>query len=273
MREGVTMNANQMAKELLGNRKLEGVFGEALSHDEVVSLLQDIKTLITACYIRHESYEREERKAVMLLEKIRYELEELLSKVCDVDVDEFMDQLPKILDLLDTDIQALFDGDPAAESKEAIILAYPGFFAIMTYRVAHVLYELKVPVIPRIMSEYAHSVSGIDINPGATIGEYFFIDHGTGVVIGETCRIGDHVKLYQGVTLGALSTRKGQLLSGVIRHPTIESNVTIYAGAVILGGETVIGEGSTIGGGVFITESIPPNSRVSTKLPEMNAIG
>ncbi len=176
---------------------------------------------------------------------------------------EFMKTLPKIQELLRKDIQAAYDGDPAAESKESIILSYPGLFAVYIYRVAHELYELRVPLIPRMMTEYAHSGTGIDIHAGARIGEYFFIDHGTGVVIGETTVIGSHVKIYQGVTLGGLSTKAGQQLAGVKRHPTIEDEVTIYSGASILGGETVIGSGSTIGGNVFITASIPPNTRVA----------
>ncbi len=167
------------------------------------------------------------------------------------------------------DVQAGFDGDPAAKSKEEIIFSYPGFLAIYVYRLAHILYLEEVPFIPRIMTEYAHDHTGIDINPGATIGEYFFIDHGTGVVIGETTTIGNNVKLYQGVTLGALSTRKGQQLSGVKRHPTIEDNVTIYSNSSVLGGETVIGENTIIGGNTFITESIPANSKVSAKSPEL----
>ncbi|MBQ1311497.1 MAG: serine acetyltransferase [Blautia sp.] len=181
----------------------------------------------------------------------------------------FIRKLPDIQELLLKDVQAGFDGDPAAKSKEEIVFSYPGFMAIYTYRIAHVLYEEKVPFIPRIMTEYAHSNTGIDINPGATIGEYFFIDHGTGVVIGETTTIGNNVKLYQGVTLGALSTRKGQQLSGVKRHPTIGDNVTIYANSTVLGGETVIGENSIITGNTFITESIASNTKVSAKNPEL----
>ena len=181
----------------------------------------------------------------------------------------FFEQLPEIQRLLLTDVQAGFDGDPAAKSKEEIIFSYPGLFAIYVYRLAHVLYKEEIPFIPRVMSEYAHGRTGIDINPGATIGEYFFIDHGTGVVIGETTTIGNNVKLYQGVTLGALSTRKGQQLSGVKRHPTIEDNVTIYSNSSVLGGETVIGENTIIGGNTFITESIPANSKVSAKSPEL----
>ena len=167
------------------------------------------------------------------------------------------------------ELQAGFDGDPAAKSKEEIIFSYPGFYAIYVYRLAHVLYLENVPFIPRIMSEYAHGYTGIDINPGATIGEYFFIDHGTGVVIGETTEIGKNVKLYQGVTLGALSTRQGQLLANVKRHPTIRDNVTIYSNSSVLGGETVIGENTIIGGNTFITASIPANTKVSAKSPEL----
>ena len=168
------------------------------------------------------------------------------------------------------DVNAAFDGDPAAKTKEEIIFCYPGLFAIFVYRFAHELNKMKVPFIPRIMSEYAHDHTGIDINPGATIGEYFFIDHGTGVVIGETTEIGNNVKIYQGVTLGALSTRSGQLLRNVKRHPTIEDDVTIYSSASILGGETVIGKGSVIGGNAFITESVPAGTRVSVKNPELS---
>lgn len=174
----------------------------------------------------------------------------------------FAARLPELQELLLKDVQAGFDGDPAAKSKEEIIFCYPGFFAIFVYRIAHELYVSEVPYIPRMMTEYAHSGTGIDINPGATIGEYFFIDHGTGVVVGETTEIGNNVKLYQGVTLGALSTRKGQLLADVKRHPTIGNNVTVYSNASILGGETVVGDNSTIGGGAFITSSVPANTRV-----------
>ena len=168
-----------------------------------------------------------------------------------------------------TDVEAFFDGDPAAFSVDEIIFCYPGLFAVTVYRLAHVLYTLGVPLLPRIMTEHAHSVTGIDINPGATIGKYFFIDHGTGIVVGETTIIGDHVKVYQGVTLGALTTRGGQNLRGKKRHPTIEDNVTIYAGASILGGGTVIGRESVVGANVFITHSIPACTTVSVKSQEL----
>ena len=154
------------------------------------------------------------------------------------------------------DVQAAHDGDPAAIDKDQIISCYPGVFATTVYRIAHMLTEIGVPYIPRIMCEYAHSRTGIEIHPGAMIGKYFFIDHGTGVVIGETTVIGDHVKIYQGVTLGALSTRGGQDLKGIKRHPTIEDGVTIYSGASVLGGETVIGKNVTVGGNAFITSSV-----------------
>ena len=181
----------------------------------------------------------------------------------------FFNKIPHIQTMLLKDVEAEFEGDPAAQSREEIIFSYPGLFAIYVYRVAHELYLESVPFIPRIMTEYAHSGTGIDINAGAQIGQYFFIDHGTGIVIGETTVIGDHVKLYQGVTLGALSTRSGQMLSGKKRHPTIEDNVTIYAGASILGGGTVIGRDSVIGSNVFITHSIPPCTTVSVKSQEL----
>lgn len=177
---------------------------------------------------------------------------------------EFMKKLPHINNMLAMDIQAFYDGDPAANSTDEIIISYPGMFAIMVYRLAHELYKMDIPIIPRMMTEYAHARTGVDINPGAKIGKYFFIDHATGVVIGETCEIADHVKLYQGVTLGALSTMGGQELHGVKRHPTIEDNVTIYANATILGGDTVIGKGAVIGGSCFITKSIPAGAQVQT---------
>ena len=174
-----------------------------------------------------------------------------------------IEQIPLIREKLMLDVEAIFKGDPAAKTKEEVILSYPGLQAILTYRVANFLHKSGTPIIPRIMSEYVHSRTGIDINPGATIGDSFFIDHGTGIVIGETTIIGNNVKIYQGVTLGALSTRAGQGLRGVKRHPTIEDNVTIYSNASVLGGETVVGEGSVIAGSVFVTSSVPKNARVS----------
>ena len=201
--------------------------------------------------------------------KTEEEISDQAMKICK----KFFSLLPGIQQMLLKDAQAGFDGDPAAKSKEEIIFSYPGLFAIFVYRIAHELYLMDVPFIPRIMTEYAHSRTGIDINSGATIGEYFFIDHGTGVVIGETTCIGNHVKLYQGVTLGALSTRSGQQLAGVKRHPTIQDNVTIYSGATILGGETVIGEECVIAGSAFITSSVPPRTKVTVKSPELTFKG
>ena len=181
----------------------------------------------------------------------------------------FIRKLPYIQSMLTKDVEAGFYGDPAAKSREDIIFSYPGLLAIYVYRIAHEFYIQDVPLIPRIMTEYVHGRTGIDINSGATIGEYFFIDHGTGIVIGETTEIGNNVKLYQGVTLGALSTRQGQKLRDTKRHPTIKDNVTIYSGATVLGGDTVIGEGVIIGGGAFITQSVPAYAKVMVKNPEL----
>ncbi|MCQ2465203.1 MAG: serine acetyltransferase [Oscillospiraceae bacterium] len=182
---------------------------------------------------------------------------------------EFMEKIPQIRSYLETDVQAAFDGDPAASSRDEVILSYPGLYAISVYRIAHELFLLGVPMIPRIMTEHAHSITGIDIHPGASIGRYFFIDHGTGIVIGETTVIGEHVKMYQGVTLGGLSTSGGQKLKGVKRHPTIRDNVTLYSGSSILGGETVIEENVVVGGNAFITASVASDTRVSMKAPEL----
>lgn len=175
---------------------------------------------------------------------------------------EFLEQLPLVRRLLTTDVQAAFDGDPAAARTDEIILAYPYLEAVAIQRMAHVLYRLEVPLVPRIMTEWAHSRTGIDIHPGAQLGSHFFIDHGTGVVIGETSEIGSHVKLYQGVALIARSLAGGQALKGKKRHPTLEDNVTVYAGTTIMGGDTVVGAGSTVAANVFVTHSIPPRSLV-----------
>ena len=176
-------------------------------------------------------------------------------------LDTFISSLPEVRRILWTDIDAAFEGDPAARSYEEIILAYPSLEAIAIYRMAHQLYE-KVPLVPRIMTEWAHSRTGIDIHPGAEIGPHFFIDHGTGVVVGETTKIGAHVKLYQGVSFIAKSLAAGKALRGKKRHPTVEDNVTIYAGTTVMGGDTVVGAGSTVGANVFLTHSVPPNSLV-----------
>ena len=184
-------------------------------------------------------------------------------------VAEFFERLPAVRERISHDLMAHFDGDPAATSPDETVFSYPGLFAIMVQRLAHEFYELDVPLLPRIMTEHAHSLTGIDIHPGARLGRRFFIDHGTGVVIGETTSIGDNVKIYQGVTLGALAPAFGQLLRGQKRHPTIEDDVTIYAGATILGGETIIGKGALIGGNVFITTSVPPLNQVTAEPPRL----
>ena len=185
-------------------------------------------------------------------------------------VSSLMNELPEIRRMLREDIQAAYEGDPAARSTIEIVMSYPGLFAVTVHRIAHSLYQHQVPLIPRVMSEHAHSKTGIDIHPGATIGPGFFIDHGTGVVIGETCNIGNHVKIYQGVTLGALSFDKdenGNLIKGNKRHPDVEDDVIIYAGATILGGKTVIGKGAVIGGNVWLIHSVPAGAKVYNKQP------
>ncbi len=188
---------------------------------------------------------------------------------------DFLERIPAVRDMLAGDVQAAYDGDPAATNTDEVILAYPGVLAVTVYRFAHELHLMGVPHIPRVMTEWAHMKTGVDIHPGALIGKNFFIDHGTGVVIGETTHIGDNVKLYQGVTLGALSFAKderGRLIRGQKRHPTVDDNVTIYANAIVLGGQTTIGAGSVIGGSVFLTSSVPPDSIVSIKAPQLKVL-
>lgn len=185
---------------------------------------------------------------------------------------QFLDQLPEIREILATDVQAAYDGDPACKTPAEVIFCYPGLEAITVYRLAHLLHELSIPFIPRMMSEWAHSRTGIDIHPGATIGRYFFIDHGTGVVVGETSHIGEHVKLYQGVTLGALSfptDEDGQLVRGQKRHPTLEDGVVVYANATILGGRTVVGHHSVIGSSVWLTRTVAPHTTVVLETPNL----
>ncbi|MGN6640565.1 MAG: serine O-acetyltransferase EpsC [Mucilaginibacter sp.] len=225
---------------------------------QVIRLLypEQSKRLYTFVHQLEAEFVRLESELCELLDATRgkhHEENEQIAKA-------FFNSLPELYRLLNADIQATFAGDPAAKSEFEVIRAYPGFYAISFYRLAHLLYKLEVPLIPRILTEYAHSKTGIDIHPAARIDEYFHIDHGTGVVIGETCQIGRHVKLFQGVTLGALSVSKTS--ENVKRHPTVEDNVIIYAGATILGGRTVIGEGSIIGGNVWLTKSVPPYSKV-----------
>ena len=255
----------------------------------IISLIGKIKRLIFPGYFRDPNYKvySMQHSLAVLMEDVAFHLGRQITialrlgeKVDDdrhkalIDQSNeltvaFLEKLPEVRALLQTDLEAFFDGDPAATSLDEIIIAYPGLYAIMVNRVAHLLFQLGVPLIPRIMTEHAHSRTGIDIHPGATIGRYFFIDHGTGIVIGETTVIGDYVKIYQGVTLGALSTRGGQSLRGKRRHPTIEDRVTLYSGASVLGGDTVIGHAAVIGGNAFITRSIAPGTRVSVKSQEL----
>lgn len=188
----------------------------------------------------------------------------------------FLDRLPELREILATDVQAAFDGDPACKGADEVIFCYPGLEAVTVQRLAHLLYELNIPFVPRMMTEWAHSRTGIDIHPGATIGPYFFIDHGTGVVIGETCVIGSHVKLYQGVTFGALSFPKdesGNLLRDTKRHPTIEDRVVVYANATILGGETIVGHDSVVGSSVWLTSSVDPRSTILIEKPKLRVRG
>jgi serine O-acetyltransferase len=189
--------------------------------------------------------------------------------------DEFLSRIPALRTALVEDVQAAYDGDPAAQNLDEIVLAYPGLLAVTVYRIAHELHTLGVPMMPRMMTEWAHGATGADIHPAATVGRRFFLDHATGAVIGETSTIGDDVKLYQGVTLGALSFPKdadGKIIRGAKRHPTVEARATLYANATVLGGQTVIGAGSVLGGSVFVTKSVPAGSRVALKPPELSVI-
>lgn len=250
----------------------------------VIDMIGKLIRIVYPGYSRDKSYRiyNARHNLSMLIEDVTYNLNKQIAIVLRPRLGEeeasrraqeisiaFFRAIPDVRAVAQTDVEAFFEGDPAAYSSDEIIFCYPGLFAVTVYRLAHVLYTLEVPMLPRIMTEHAHSITGIDINPGATIGNYFFIDHGTGIVVGETTRIGDHVKIYQGVTLGALTTRGGQSLRGKRRHPTIEDNVTIYAGASILGGGTVIGRDCVIGSNVFITHSIPPCTTVSVKSQEL----
>lgn len=260
-----------------------------INKDIVIKVLEEIRRLLFPGYFDTNKVRAEYLKFIVgeRLEFVQYNLKKQIGKALgnretcedcgrsvilkesDEIVNKFLRKIPQLREYLSTDIQAAYNGDPAAYSTDEIIFSYPGVFAVTVYRIAHELLLLGVPMIPRIMTEHAHSITGIDIHPGAKIGKYFFIDHGTGIVIGETTEIGDNVKIYQGVTLGALSTRKGQQLKGVKRHPTIGDNVTIYSGTTILGGETVIGNDTTIGGNSFIVNSVSEGMKVSVKNPEL----
>lgn len=291
MKDKFERNVQDIVEDITANYLTEELF---LAKDSVslpdrsviINLLKELRTVMFPGYFGTDRLDCTlapyfiGQKLTNLFENLSAQIESALSYInngkSEIIVEqaeeitvEFLKQLSKIQKILLTDIQAAYDGDPAAGSKEQIIFSYPGLYAIFVYRMAHELYIRNVPFIPRIMTEYAHSRTGIDINAGANIGKYFFIDHGTGVVIGETTIIGDNVKLYQGVTIGALSTKGGQAMAGVKRHPTIEDNVTIYSGASILGGKTVIGHDCVIGGNAFITKSVSPHTKVSIKNPEL----
>ena len=253
--------------------------------DAIIDIIEKLRRIVFPGYFREKNYRvyNAKHNLSLLIEDVMFNLTRQIALVFQESGEleesahahaqqvclEFFRQIPKVRALVQTDLQAAYDGDPAATSMAEIIYAYPGLFAITVYRLAHELYALNVPMVPRIMTEHAHSITGIDIHPGATVGQYFFIDHGTGIVVGETTVIGNNVKIYQGVTLGALSTRGGQSLRGKRRHPTIEDNVTIYAGASVLGGDTVIGRDSVIGSNAFITKSIPACTTVSIKNQEL----
>ena len=249
--------------------------------DVIIDIIEKLRRIVFPGYFRDKNYRiyNAKHNLSMLIEDVMFNLSQQIALVLQDEPQpeeqadhlclEFLRRIPQVRDMVQTDLQAAYDGDPAATGMAEVIFSYPGLFAITVYRLAHELYTLNVPMIPRIMTEHAHSITGIDIHPGATVGKYFFIDHGTGIVIGETTVIGENVKIYQGVTLGGLSTRGGQSLRGKRRHPTIEDNVTIYANASILGGETVIGQGCVIGASAFITRSVPPCTTVSMKLQEL----
>ncbi len=253
----------------------------------IIGIINNLMKIVYPGYLRDRTYKSYNpvNHVTTLIEDVMYRLNRQIVKVSKLTEDiasnddaekraheityEFMSRIPLIRQKLESDLQAAYEGDPAAKNFDEVILAYPGFFAITVFRLAHELFALEVPLIPRIMTEHAHSLTGIDIHPGATIGNHFFIDHGTGIVIGETTVIGNNVKIYQGVTLGALSTRGGQRLRDVRRHPTIQDDVTIYAGASILGGETIIGKGSVIGSNAFITKSVAAGTSVSIRQQEL----
>ena len=245
--------------------------------DIIIDIVHKLHRIVFPGYSRDKNYRiyNARHNLSMLMEDVLFNLSRQAAIVLGDEEQgrqlclDFFSRIPQIRALTQTDLQAGFDGDPAATGKEEVILSYPGLYAITVYRLAHELYRLGLPMIPRMMTEHAHSITGIDIHPGATIGAYFFIDHGTGIVIGETTVIGENVKIYQGVTLGGLSTRGGQSLRGKRRHPTIEDNVTIYANATILGGDTVIGHDCVIGSSVFITESVAPDTTVTNQAQQL----
>jgi len=264
------------------------------NYDEIVEVLVDLQEILYPGYRRREGLHRGNVEFYVgdIIDRLHDRLTRQIGRAlrheagathdCTEDEDYealgqaktllFLDRLPELRQTLATDVAAAYDGDPACKCADEVIFCYPGLEAITVYRLAHLLYELDIPFIPRMMSEWAHCRTGIDIHPGATIGQYFFIDHGTGVVIGETCEIGERVKIYQGVTLGALSFAtdgEGNLVRGQKRHPTIENRVVIYANATILGGDTTIGEDAVIGSSVWITKSVDPRTTVLLEKPQL----
>ena len=288
MNNEIEEKINKLIKKLMCDYECGRTIDEVKTFDHpdeevVIEIIGSLRKILFPGYDRNKSYRvytvrnnvsmLTEDVAFKLINQIRIVLrydekyenadESVITEKAEEITFEFLGKLPKIREYVETDVQAAFDGDPAAYNKDEIIYSYPGLYAIIVNRLAHELFLLGVPLIPRIMTEHAHSKTGIDIHPGASIGRYFFIDHGTGIVIGETTTIGDNVKVYQGVTLGALSTRGGQSLKNKKRHPTIEDNVTIYSGASILGGQTVVGRNAVIGGNAFITSSVPEGAKVS----------
>lgn len=288
MNNEIEEKINKLIKKLMCDYECGRTIDEVKTFDHpdeevVIEIIGSLRKILFPGYYRNKSYRvytvrnnvsmLTEDVAFKLINQIRIVLrydekyenadELVITEKAEEITFEFLGKLPKIREYVETDVQAAFDGDPAAYNKDEIIYSYPGLYAIIVNRLAHELFLLGVPLIPRIMTEHAHSKTGIDIHPGASIGRYFFIDHGTGIVIGETTTIGDNVKVYQGVTLGALSTRGGQSLKNKKRHPTIEDNVTIYSGASILGGQTVVGRNAVIGGNAFITSSVPEGAKVS----------
>ena len=277
--EHIRAAARSMAENM--QRSPVPMYGKGLRLPDkgaVIGLLKEIRRLVFPAYYGDPELMTlpVEVYTALLLERIEGQLARQIALALPEEQEqrasvlarEVVEALPGVQRLLLTDLDATFESDPAAASKEEILFAYPGLFAIFVYRVAHELYLRQIPMIPRIMSEYAHSRTGIDIHPGAQIGAHFFIDHGTGIVVGETTVIGENVKLYQGVTLGALSPRKGHASLPGKRHPTVGSDVTIYSGASILGGETTIGDHAVVGGNAFLTDSVAEDTQVVIRTPE-----
>ncbi len=284
--EQIEQVVDLILEDYRGNRDIDKMESSRLPDREVVEqLIQELRRIVFPGFAKEKNYRiyNAKHNLSMLIEDVMFHLSQQIALVLQGGGMEqmpaeskgreislaFLRKIPEVRTMVQTDLQAAYDGDPAATSVDEVVFSYPGLFAIMVYRLAHELYLLDVPMIPRMMTEHAHSVTGIDIHPGATIGAYFFIDHGTGIVIGETTVIGENVKIYQGVTLGGLSTRGGQSLRGKKRHPTICNNVTIYANASILGGDTEIGADCVIGSNAFITSSIAPNTTVTIKNQEL----